>query len=150
VIEQNTRDAAQGAPQRRCDAGFRAERLPFFAVRLGCPTLLCVVHTLRRTQVEVTSCALGGHLLGYGNSFAKAIKTELPDAEVRVARRSPTGRAARPTPRAQVVHKMGLPLQFSVDVDGTCMNKGVTTLLGGSSAKVAKEVAEVARSKVAQ
>ena len=49
-----------------------------------------------------------------------------------------------------MVHKVGLPLQFSVDVNGTSMNKGVTTLLGGSSAKVAKEVAEVARSKVAQ
>ena len=120
--------------------------------------------SVSRTVARVTSCALGGHLLGFGNSFAKAIKTELPDAEVRVARRSLTRRAARPSRvaprrgarrgrrprRTQVVHKMGLPLQFSVDVNGTCMNKGVTTLLGGSSAKVAKEVAGVARSKVAQ
>merc|ERR1712023_462149 len=73
-------------------------------------------------HIEVRSCALGGHMLCCGNSFVGAIQKELPEA--------------------QVVHKVGPPLSFKVSVNGKEEIKaGVGTLLGGSSEKVAKEVA---------
>merc|ERR1712046_278424 len=78
-------------------------------------------------QVQVTSCALGGHMLCCGKSFVRAIKKEMPEA--------------------QVTHKVGPPLSFRVAVNGKDeLKPGVFTLLGGSSAKVAKEVSTKANS----
>jgi len=48
-------------------------------------------------RVEITSCALGGHLLGRGCAVKKAVEQVMPSAEVE--------------------HGFGLPLQFSVTVD---------------------------------
>merc|ERR1719261_737767 len=57
------------------------------------------------TQIKITSCALGGHLLGRGNAVKSAIKQEMPKAEVE--------------------NKVGCPLQFSIQADGKQVLGGV-------------------------
>jgi len=77
-------------------------------------------------QVTVTSCAFGGHLMGCGSSYCNAIKRELPHAEVK--------------------HKYGPPLSFSVAVNGKrAVSPGVFQLLVGNPTKVAKDVATAAK-----
>mmetsp|Transcript_133645 Transcript_133645/g.249999 ORF Transcript_133645/g.249999 Transcript_133645/m.249999 type:complete len:102 (+) Transcript_133645:70-375(+) len=51
-----------------------------------------------KPQVEITSCALGGHLLGRGSAVQKEIQDQMPQADVK--------------------HSYGCPLQFSIAVDG--------------------------------
>jgi hypothetical protein len=64
--------------------------------------------------------------MGCGSSYCNAIKRELPHAEVK--------------------HKYGPPLSFSVAVNGKrAVSPGVITLLGGSPKKVAKDVATAAK-----
>merc|ERR1712070_999578 len=57
------------------------------------------------TQITITSCALGGHLLGCGTAVKNAIKQEMPKAEVE--------------------NKVGCPLQFSIQADGKQVLGGV-------------------------
>merc|ERR1719218_297494 len=57
------------------------------------------------TQITITSCALGGHLLGRGNAVKNAIKQDMPKAEVE--------------------NKVGCPLQFSIQADGKQVLGGV-------------------------
>jgi hypothetical protein len=81
-----------------------------------------------QTNVQITSCALGGHLLGRGNAVQKAIQTEIPGAQVK--------------------NGYGCPLQFSVVVDGEPVLggcSGMMTILGlltccTSPQKVAQKV----------
>ena len=56
-------------------------------------------------------------------------------------------RVRLPTAPPQVKHIVGAPLTFKVSVNGKrALSPGVVTLLGGSSSKVAKEVATAAAS----
>jgi len=57
-------------------------------------------------QITITSCALGGHLLGRGNAVKNAIKEKAPQAEV--------------------ANKVGCPLQFSIQADGKQVLGGVS------------------------
>eukprot|EP00418_Pyrodinium_bahamense_P016551 CAMPEP_0179125144 /NCGR_PEP_ID=MMETSP0796-20121207/59172_1 /TAXON_ID=73915 /ORGANISM="Pyrodinium bahamense, Strain pbaha01" /LENGTH=97 /DNA_ID=CAMNT_0020823833 /DNA_START=83 /DNA_END=376 /DNA_ORIENTATION=- len=50
------------------------------------------------STVEITSCALGGHLLGRGTAVQEAVQQQFPDAEV--------------------TNTYGCPLQFSITADG--------------------------------
>merc|ERR1712039_329958 len=50
-----------------------------------------------KPTVEITSCALGGHLLGRGTAVQRAIQEQMPEAEVR--------------------NSYGCPLQFSITVN---------------------------------
>merc|ERR1712100_507144 len=56
-------------------------------------------------QVRITSCALGGHLLGRGTAVQKAIKGQVPNANVE--------------------NRCGCPLQFSISVDGKQVLGGI-------------------------
>eukprot|EP00418_Pyrodinium_bahamense_P039026 CAMPEP_0179196104 /NCGR_PEP_ID=MMETSP0796-20121207/97500_1 /TAXON_ID=73915 /ORGANISM="Pyrodinium bahamense, Strain pbaha01" /LENGTH=54 /DNA_ID=CAMNT_0020900489 /DNA_START=22 /DNA_END=183 /DNA_ORIENTATION=+ len=50
------------------------------------------------STVKITSCALGGHLLGRGTAVQKAVQQQFPNAEVK--------------------NSYGCPLQFSITADG--------------------------------
>merc|ERR1712151_1181978 len=50
------------------------------------------------SSIEITSCALGGHLLGRGTAVQKAVQKQFPNAEVK--------------------NSYGCPLQFSITSDG--------------------------------
>merc|ERR1711904_59707 len=56
-------------------------------------------------QITITSCALGGHLLGRGTAVKNAIKEDMPQAEV--------------------CNKVGCPLQFSIQADDKQVLGGV-------------------------
>eukprot|EP00418_Pyrodinium_bahamense_P094312 CAMPEP_0179038014 /NCGR_PEP_ID=MMETSP0796-20121207/14418_1 /TAXON_ID=73915 /ORGANISM="Pyrodinium bahamense, Strain pbaha01" /LENGTH=97 /DNA_ID=CAMNT_0020734325 /DNA_START=85 /DNA_END=378 /DNA_ORIENTATION=+ len=50
------------------------------------------------STIKITSCALGGHLLGRGTAVQKAVQQQYPNAEVK--------------------NGYGCPLQFSITADG--------------------------------
>ena len=81
-------------------------------------------------NVEITSCALGGHLLGRGSAVKDQLAEKYPDAAV--------------------THKMGLPLQFSIKADdnqvmggmaGTCTILQLLTCCTSPSAVAGKVTA---------
>merc|ERR1711988_1821458 len=67
--------------------------------------VLAMAEAAAPAQVTITSCALGGHLLGRGNAVKNAIKQDMP--------------------RAEVENKIGCPLQFSIQADGKQVLGGV-------------------------
>merc|ERR1711972_1262691 len=54
--------------------------------------------TAAPSTIEITSCALGGHLLGRGTAVQNSLQEQFPDAEVE--------------------NRYGCPLQFSISADG--------------------------------
>lgn len=65
--------------------------------------------------IEITSCALGGHLLGRGDAVKKQLEEEYPEAKIE--------------------NKKGHLLQFTVEKDGKpvmgkTFSEGATTMVG--------------------